>query len=100
MASNGNPARISATLIRDDLANIVNRVAFGGERIILERRGSDVAAIVSMEDLRRLEEAESTYWARQADEALSAARPRGQPPIPFYKLERRIERPKKVRAGR
>lgn len=56
---NGGHARISATLIRDDLANIVNRVAFGAERIVLERRRKDVAAIVSMDDLALLDELEN-----------------------------------------
>jgi len=91
MASNGNPARISATLIRDDLATIVNRVAFGGERIVLERRGKDVAAIVSMDDLQRLEEIESAHWSSEADKALAGAARRGERPVEFEKVERQMD---------
>ena len=39
---------ISITEIRDNLADALNRVAYGGERVILQRRGKGVAALVSM----------------------------------------------------
>ncbi len=79
---NGGHARISATLIRDDLANIVNRVAFGAERIVLERRGKDVAAIVSMDDLALLDELESRI---DLDAARKALRERGS--VPWEKVK-------------
>ena len=40
--------------IRANLADVINRVAYGGERIILQRRGKQVLAVVSMEDLELL----------------------------------------------
>lgn len=83
--------RVSATEIRDDLANIVNRVAYGGERVVLDRRGKDVAAIVSMDDLRRLEEFENAHWAKEADKALADAKKKGERPLPFETVERRID---------
>ncbi|MCI0640698.1 MAG: type II toxin-antitoxin system Phd/YefM family antitoxin [Gemmataceae bacterium] len=58
---------ISITDIRDNLADALNRVAYGGERIILKRRTKKVAALVSIEDLDRLQELED-----QAD--IAAAR--------------------------
>lgn len=67
---NGGHARISATVIRDDLANVANRVAFGGERIILERRGKDVAALVPMDDLALLDELENRIDLSAARKAL------------------------------
>ncbi len=39
------------------LSELVNRVAFGGEHIILESRGRPKAALVSLEDLRRVQNA-------------------------------------------
>lgn len=39
----------------DNLSELVNRVRFGHERVILERHGKPVAAIVSLEDVNRLE---------------------------------------------
>ena len=44
--------------IRANLADVINRVAYGGERIVLERRKKPVLALVSMEDLKALEEME------------------------------------------
>ena len=40
--------------IRANLADVINRVAYGGERIVLQRRGKQVLAVVSMEDLELL----------------------------------------------
>jgi len=54
---------------RRELSAIINRVVYGGERIILASRGKPKAAIISIEDLRRLEEIEKT-----ADESARAER--------------------------
>jgi PHD/YefM family antitoxin component YafN of YafNO toxin-antitoxin module len=43
--------RLSASQLREDLSSAINKVAFGGERIILQRNNKDVAALVSMKDL-------------------------------------------------
>jgi hypothetical protein len=40
------------------MATAINKVAFGGERIVLQRNNKDVAALVSMEDLTLLRELE------------------------------------------
>lgn len=50
---------LRASELREDLATAVNRVAFGGERIVIQRNNKDVAALVSMDDyelLRQLED--------------------------------------------
>jgi PHD/YefM family antitoxin component YafN of YafNO toxin-antitoxin module len=46
--------RLTASQLREDLASALNKVAFGGERIVLQRNKKDVAALVSMEDLSLL----------------------------------------------
>lgn len=43
---------------RSELKEIVNHVAFGHDRYILIRNGKELAAIVSIEDLKILEEIE------------------------------------------
>jgi methylated-DNA-[protein]-cysteine S-methyltransferase len=45
-----------ASEARAGLSEILNRVAFGGERIVLERHGRHVAAIVPMADFASLEQ--------------------------------------------
>lgn len=56
--------------IRNNLADAINRVAYAGERIILERRGKSVAALVSVEDLALLQELEDKADIRAAKKAL------------------------------
>ena len=46
---------ISIARAKAILSALVNRVAFGGERIVLESRGKPKAALVSLADLKRLE---------------------------------------------
>jgi antitoxin Phd len=51
--------RLSTSELRKDTAEALNKVAYGGDRIALQRRGKDVAVIVSVEDyelLRALED--------------------------------------------
>jgi prevent-host-death family protein len=47
--------RVGASEAREDFASIINRAAYGGERVIVERRGKALAAVISIEDLRLLE---------------------------------------------
>ena len=56
--------------IRAKLADTLNRVAYQGERVVLERRGKGVAALVSMGDLALLEKLEDEADVR----AVKAAR--------------------------
>ena len=54
---------------RNNLADAINRVSYGGERIVFARRGKPVAALVSAEDLallQRMEDTEDTRAARKA----------------------------------
>jgi len=57
---------------RRDLSSIINRVAYGSERIILASRGKPKAAIISIEDLHRLEEMEKTTDERARTERKAA----------------------------
>jgi prevent-host-death family protein len=47
--------RLNVVELRQSLAEILNRAEYQGERIIIHRRGKDVAAIVPLEDLKLLE---------------------------------------------
>jgi prevent-host-death family protein len=49
-------AELSITEARETLAEIVNRVAYQGERVVLHRHGKAVAALISAADLKRLAE--------------------------------------------
>ena len=46
--------QINIGRVKRDISELVNRVAYGGERIVLTSRGKPKAAIVSLEDYNRL----------------------------------------------
>jgi prevent-host-death family protein len=50
--------RVTVSEARKAFSDTLNRVACGGERIVLHRGGKDVVAIVPIEDLRLLEQLE------------------------------------------
>jgi prevent-host-death family protein len=51
-------SEIPVTQAREELAELINRVAYGHERIILTRHSKPVACLVPPEDLARLQEGE------------------------------------------
>ena len=80
--------RVSIGQEKRDISELVNRVAFGRERIILTSRGKPKAVLVSVQDFETLEqlttEVRQTRWAawQQASEALTGqilARRQGGP---------------------
>ncbi len=62
--------KISTADARKRFSNIVNRVAFGKESIILTRRGEELAALVSMDELRLLQELENRIDIADAMKAI------------------------------
>ena len=70
--------RMDATKARADFSDTLNRVAYGGRRILLLRRGKPVAAMIPAEDLTRLEELEDAEDVRAAKKAL---REKGSVPL-------------------
>ena len=48
-------SRVNVMEARKAFSKTIDRVAFDAERIVLERRGEDVAALISMKDLRLFE---------------------------------------------
>ncbi|GAA1325887.1 type II toxin-antitoxin system Phd/YefM family antitoxin [Streptomyces sanglieri] len=50
---------IPVTQARAELAELINRVVYGGERVVLTRHGRPLVALVSAADLERLEKEEA-----------------------------------------
>jgi len=75
--------RIPATEAREKLADILNDVAFRGERVVLERHGKSVAAVVSVEDLELLERLEDELDLDAARKAIAEKGAR----IPWKRLK-------------
>jgi len=51
-------ASITTVVARNDFSSVLNRAAFGKERVILKRRGKAIAAVVPLEDLALLQSLE------------------------------------------
>ena len=51
---------VDTSRVKAQLSEFIGRVAFGHERVLVLRRGKPVAALVSVEDLRRLEIADQS----------------------------------------
>lgn len=56
---------VSIGQVKRDISELVNRVAYGGEQIILTSRGKPKAALISIEDYERLRQkpAQAEKWA-------------------------------------
>ena len=52
-------ASISAMQLRASIGDVLNRIQYRGERVVVERKGEPVAAIIGVADLRRLETLEA-----------------------------------------
>lgn len=65
------------TAARDELAEVVNRVAYSKERVCLTRHGKDVACVVSMEEARLLDLIEERLDIVDALEALKELEEQG-----------------------
>ncbi|HSE58169.1 MAG TPA: type II toxin-antitoxin system prevent-host-death family antitoxin [Nitrospiraceae bacterium] len=74
-------ARTAASKVRQDFSDTLNRVAYGRERVILQRRGKDVAAVVPIDDLRLLEALEDRMDLEDARAALAEANKKGTKPL-------------------
>jgi prevent-host-death family protein len=80
--------RVSIGQVKRDISDLVNRVAYRGERVVLTSRGKPKAVLVSVEDYARLAERgagdDAARWRQWRDEsaALSSeilARRSGEP---------------------
>ncbi|GHG49568.1 type II toxin-antitoxin system Phd/YefM family antitoxin [Streptomyces griseocarneus] len=69
---------IPVTQARAELADLINRVVYGGERVVVTRHGKPLVALVSAADLRRLEETAEAEPAGEEQVISTVATVRGQ----------------------
>ena len=79
--------KITTADARNKFANIINQVAFGNESFVLTRRGEPIAAIVSMKELKLLQELEDRI---DIEDAWKAKNEPGEP-IPWEELKKELE---------
>jgi prevent-host-death family protein len=79
---------IPVTQARAELAELVNRVAYTGERVTLTRHGRPVAALVSAADLTRLRELDELPAVGRGSIGYVAPAPAPAPqPTPPHRLD-------------
>jgi len=79
--------RIGAKELRKEMSDALNRVAYGGERIVVERRGKQVAVLVPVEDVAVLEQLEEQVDLKEAKRTLADPK---QKPIPYRKVRKAL----------
>ena len=62
---------IGVSEARESFSELVNRAAYGGERVLVSRRGRPIAAIVPIEDVEFMERMEDELDLQAAQEALA-----------------------------
>ena len=76
---------ISMVDFRLNMADPINRAIYGGERVILTRKGKPAVALVGLDDLALLEELENRADLKAA---LKARKEKGG--VPLDEIEKRV----------
>jgi len=77
---------ISTVKARENFSDLVNRSAYGKERVVLTRRGKGIVAVVPIEDLKLLEAMEDRLDIEDIEKAL--ADPENKKAIPWDKVKK------------
>jgi len=76
---------VSTVKARDAFSEMINRAAFGKERIVLTRRGKEIVALVPIEDARLLENMEDKIDLEGAHQVLKE-----HGTVPWKKLKKEL----------
>ena len=69
--------QVNTVSARAQFSDIINRVAFGKERVTLTRRGKEIVAVVPIEDVKLLEALEDKIDLEEARAALAESKKKG-----------------------
>ena len=74
-------AALSVAQAKNQFSDLLRRAEYGGDRVLVHRHGKPVAAIVSTDDLRRLEALEDAQDVADARLVLREAAEKGTIPL-------------------
>jgi len=77
--------------LRNNIADVLNVVIYQGERVILERRGKEVAAIVSLEDLAVLQAIEDRGDVKVARQRIAELKRQQKKPLSLNEIKEQLE---------
>jgi prevent-host-death family protein len=75
--------RLPASEAREKFSEVLSEVSYGGQRMVLQRHGKDLVAMIPVEDLALLEELEDRADLVDVKAAMAAKAPR----IPWGKVK-------------
>lgn len=78
---------VSTIDAKEEFSELINRVSHNKERILLTRRGKEIAAIVPLEDFHYLQASQNKLDLDEAVEALQEARTQGTIALDDFKAE-------------
>lgn len=87
MSKTINEDHISTAEARNHFSEVINRAAYGKERIVLTRRGKDIVGVVPVEDVELLQRLEDQIDIKLAD-AIKKEIEGGKPVIPLEEAAR------------
>jgi prevent-host-death family protein len=80
---------VSTVDARKQFAEILNRAAYGKERVVLTRRGKPLVAVVPIEDVEMLEAIEDRIDIEEADKVVARIESGDEETIPFEEIKRK-----------
>lgn len=63
---------VGSSEAKSKFSEVIGRVAYGRERIIIQRKGKSMAAVISIEDLEKLEELEEALDTKILKQAMDS----------------------------
>lgn len=80
---------ISTADVRRNMAELVNRAAYGGERFVVTRHGKELVAIVPLEEATLMERLRALLEARDFEAALREIAEAGT--VPWDEVRRELD---------
>jgi prevent-host-death family protein len=79
---------VTTASARKNFSDLINRVAYGKDRIVLTRRNKPLAAVVPIEDIALIEEIEDREDLKAARASLRQAKRKGT--IPWTRIKKEL----------
>jgi prevent-host-death family protein len=81
-------AAVTTAAARKNFSDLINRVAYGKDRVVLTRRNKPLVAVVPIEDIALIEEIEDCEDLKAARVALREAKRKGT--IPWARIKKEL----------
>jgi prevent-host-death family protein len=81
-------AAVTTASARKNFSDLINRVAYGKDRVVLTRRNKPLAAVVPIEDMQLIEEIEDREDLKAARAAMRDIRRNGT--VPWTRIKKEL----------